>query len=211
MSDAAPDELVHAALQIAVDELEDVGLSGPEIRERTHFDPAVKRAFRGLTRENVRSFKLTTPHFPGLGSVDVAVPRPPLLVELKWSYNERRSKIFESVWDAIKLVLLASEYGCTGYVATGASTDAWSRSESRDLFYVALADPRALWALPLVPRGPNGGHSVGEDLILGSPSHSRPVNAPRRMTLTPLAPIAVRGGYEVRTARVACDGPLHPW
>ncbi len=43
--------------------------------------------------------------FPRLGPVDVVLGRPAALVELKWSYALAR-KVFESLWDALKLGLL---------------------------------------------------------------------------------------------------------
>lgn len=205
------DLLVQSAVRDALRELQDQGLQGSEIRERQNFDPAVKRALGGRGGEPVTGKQLTTKHFSGVGPVDIAVSEPPVLLELKWSYDEQRSKIFESLWDAIKLALLAIEHQRFGYVATGASKAAWKASECADLFEEGSIRPREMWDRPLSPPGPNNGATVGEDLIRGSPTGSRPLAAPELLSMTRLDWLDVRGGYQLRAIRIATEGPIKAW
>jgi hypothetical protein len=110
VADSVPtDSLVREALSLAKLELERIGLPGKDLRERPTVDGAIKRAFKELTRVTVFGKGLKTEHFTGIGPVDVCVTDPPILIEVKWSYNETRSKIFESLWDAIKIALLCAE------------------------------------------------------------------------------------------------------
>jgi hypothetical protein len=205
------DSLTSSAFRAALAEIEAEGFLGAEVRERQHLDPAVKRSFERLTRKTASSIRFQTDFFSGLGPVDVVVAEPSILIELKWSYDEKRSKIFESVWDAIKLSILAVERECLAYVATGASRSAWSNCESADLFSEATVDPCELWSRALAPPGPNGGVTVGEDLILGSPSGGHPNTSPKRLAISPIDQISYRGDYELRLIRVAGDGPMQPW
>lgn len=208
---ASADALVSNALHLALSDLTKQGLNGPDIRERNDFDPSVREALSRPGCEPAGAKKLVAEDFPGIGAVDIVVSDPPILLELKWSYDESRSKIFEGVWDAIKLALLAGANQHWAYLATGASYVAWGESECADLFEKEFVRPRELWDRPLIPPGPNNGTTVGEDLVRGSPSSSRPLAAPERLWIRPIDRIGVRGGYEVRVVRVAADGPIRPW
>jgi hypothetical protein len=72
-------------------------------------------------------------------------------------------------------------------------------------------DPREVWSRALVPPGPNGGRTVGEDLILGSSSNSQPLAAPERLSVRRVTTAAVGDEYEVRAVRVVAVGPLARW
>jgi hypothetical protein len=215
------DELLREGLRMSVGRLEDSGVGGAQLRERKHLDPALKEALGELTGTAVWGKQLVSEHFPGVGPVDLCVVDPPMLLELKWSYDETRSKIFESLWDAVKLALLCGEPPAqlhphfkgtpAGYVVTSASTAAWRACECAELFEDGRVDPREMWSRPLVPPGPNGGGTIGEDLILGSPSSSRPLAAPARLLVRGVTAISIGDGYELRTARVSAQGPVTRW
>jgi hypothetical protein len=96
------DKLVTEAMSVVATRIADLALSGVHVRERTHLDPFTKDAIAARQGQRPASRTLRTGRFPGLGPVDVVVDRPPLLIELKWSYATR-NKIFESAWDAVKL------------------------------------------------------------------------------------------------------------
>jgi hypothetical protein len=205
------DALVSEALTLTLEEIEGLGLAGTDVRERNHLDPTAKRIFEDLLKAPVASTLYRSDLFSGLGPVDVVIIDPAILIELKWSYEEKRSKIFESVWDAIKLSILGIDRESLTYIATGASLTAWDSCESADLFEAGLIDPQEIWKRPLIPSGPNSGTSVGQDLMLGSPSGGRPKACARQLAITPVARVAYRDDYELRVARVIGNGPMTTW
>lgn len=205
------DTLVSEAFTLTLREIEGQGLAGIDVRERNHLDPTAKRTFETLLKGPVASIRYRSDLFSGLGAVDIVVMDPPILIELKWSYEEKRSKIFESVWDAIKLSILAVDRESLAYIATGASLAAWDSCESADLFEAGLIDPQEIWERPLIPSGPNSGTSIGQDLVLGSPSGGRPKACAKQLAITPVARVAYRDDYELRVARVVGDGPMTTW
>lgn len=208
---AACDRLVTAAIQEALANIAGQGVAGADVRERGHLDPGVKAVLRETHHLETASMPRGHEHFTGLGSIDVVLDDPPILMELKWSYDEQRSKIFESVWDAVKLSLLAGDTGKHGYIATGASHTAWASCESADLFETGVIDPQEIWGRPLDPAGPNYGRTVGEDVILGSKSRGRPLKSPGQLEMTAVVRLPYRDDYELRVARVAGAGPLTDW
>ena len=139
------------------------------------------------------------------------IVQPPVLIELNWSHDESRSKIFESVRDAIKLSILAAERGSFAYLATGASLGAWKESESRDLFEEGDVEPSELWQRELDPPGPNGGKTVGEDLVRGSPSQGGPREAPRQIAVTGVADLCYWNEYLLKVVRVAGSAEMREW
>ena len=122
--------------------------------------------------------------FRGVGPFDVLVDRSPgrpvvWLAEIKWSYTTR-SKIFEAVWDAVKLCVAARSYGTRrSWLITGAPNQQWGTAEARQLFADGTISFRELWEEPLVPPGPNGGKTCGEDALAGGRGN--------RFTCTPSA------------------------
>ena len=74
---------------------------------------------------------------PRLGPFDVAVlhadlMKPRLLTEAKWC---REAKLFESLWDLLKLALAVRELGAEGaYLVVGASTSSWQSDPHAALF-----------------------------------------------------------------------------
>jgi hypothetical protein len=197
--------IVNVAEAVA-DRMTATGLSGEQLRERQHLDPFFKDEIERRTGVRPLSSTLRTPDFPGLGPVDVIVNEPRALIELKWSYA-RPDKIFESVWDAIKLALLGPAHGCDNlYIATGASVSAWAASESADLFAGDEIDPAEMWDRPLVPpRGPNYGRTVGEDLVIGARGN-QPMRVPEAITVLRLGSFLVAQGYELRVIGVGAAG-----
>jgi hypothetical protein len=121
------DDQVAAACAGAAKRMTETGLAGSQLRERIHLDPFLKDELASLTGRRPLSRKFKSDSFPGLGAVDVVAERPKFLMELKWSYAIP-GKVFESVWDAIKLALLGPVLGieCL-YLATGASSEEWRR------------------------------------------------------------------------------------
>jgi hypothetical protein len=188
-----------------------MGLSGSQLRERKHLDPFMKDAFEAAAGIRPVSSRLMCSTFAGLGAVDVVSSAPPLLMELKWSY-EKPGKVFESLWDAIKLVMLGSECGYDKlYVATGAATEEWERSESRDLFATGTVDPLLMWQRPLEPkRGPNYGTTVGEDLVIGARGN-QPATGPEMISICLIGCFAVAKDFELRLISLEPAGGRQAW
>jgi hypothetical protein len=200
------DALVAEAAHEVCSRLNALELPCREIRERKHLDPITKAVLLEYTRRQPTSITLRSPTFPGAGPVDVVLARPRLLMELKWSYNPR-DKIFESVWDAVKLSLLGPAGGYRDlYIACGAANTAWEQTETRDLFRSGSVRPRDLWARELAPPGPNGGRTVGDDLVAGARGN-RPLAMHESLTLTLIAEAGFRD-CALRIVRVSPDG--HP-
>lgn len=208
---ANTDLLVADVFRTVAQQLANTGLGGGDLRERQHLDPFVKDAFERHVGARPISQTLRTADFPGLGPVDVIVNEPRVLIELKWSYLVP-DKVFESVWDAIKLPLLGQPHGYDAlYVATGASLAAWSASESADLFGTGEIDTAEMWRRPLLPpRWPNWGDTIGEDLVIGAWGN-QPRRAPARIGVHHLVSVPVTEDYEIRVARVDAPGPLVDW
>jgi len=186
------------------------GLRGEDLRERLHLDPFTKDECERRCGVRPLSTKLTTPAFPGLGAVDVILTRPRALIELKWAYYSP-GKIYESLWDAVKLALLGPAHSYAAlYVGTGALRAEWGASESADLFTGAEIDPREFWERPLRPRGPNYGKTIGEDLIIGARGN-RPRKMHRRIAIRPVATCEVAGDFELRVVGIAGIDPVEDW
>lgn len=207
----ACDEYVRQVCRAAAARMSQLGLPGTELRERYHLDPFIKDEFE--RRHGVRpiSRRLTSPSFPRLGAVDVVADEPSLLMELKWSY-QLPGKVFECVWDAIKLALLGPSYNYDhAYLVVGASNVEWAQTESADAFASGTFDPLELWNRPLVPRrGPNRGATVGEDLVIGGHG-SQPLNGPRTITVQRLDALDVAGDFELRVLSVRGSDARQPW
>lgn len=187
------------------------GLPGTELRERHHLDPFVKDEFEARTGQRPVARKLGSDAFIGLGAVDVVIEQPACLMELKWSYDPP-GKVFESVWDAVKLAILGPAHGYDHlFLATGASLDEWGRAECKDLFDDGPADLLGMWGRPLVPpRGPNNGMTVGEDLVIGGRGN-QPTRAPSGATVRKIGAFLVAGDFELRVIAVEGSNQLHPW
>lgn len=203
-------EITEACASVSA-QLTATGRPGEELRERRDLDPLAKDTFAEFNGVRPPSRTLRTPAFPGLGPVDVVLERPRALLELKWSYSEP-GKIFESVWDATKLLLLGEEHGYRAlYLVTGAPTAQWQYSESADLFRVGELDAVALWSRRLEPpRGPNYGATIGEDLVIGARGN-RPREAHDRIAVVGVWTFPVAQYYELRIARITPAGPRVPW
>ena len=146
----------------------------------------------------------------GVLRVDVILTRPRALIELKWAYYSP-GKIYESLWDAVKLALLGPAHSYAAlYVGTGASRAEWRASESADLFTGGQIDPRELWERPLRPRGPNYGKTIGEDLIIGARGN-RPRKMHRRIAIRPVATCEIAGDFELRVVGIAGIDPVEEW
>jgi len=187
------------------------GLPGAELRERWHLDPFVKDEFEARTGRRPVSRTLKSEAFPGLGAVDVLAEHPKLLMELKWSYAGP-GKVFESVWDAIKLSILGPAFGFDHlYIAAGAAGEVWGLTESANLFETGTIDPLEMWDRELEPRrGPNYGASVGEDLVIGSRGN-QPIEGPREIELRRLESFPVAGDYELRLVSIGGNSRLRTW
>lgn len=200
------DELITEAMGMVATRVAALGLSGVDVRERIHLDPFTKDAFVSRQGQRPASRTLRTERFPGIGPVDVVVERPPLLIELKWSYATR-DKIFESAWDAVKLAMVGPMhgFGCL-YFATGAAPNAWHQTEVSDLFEPGAISPHEMWGRRLDSPGPNGGATVGQDLIIGARGN-RPLGMPEHLDLVPVADLPV-SDYRLQVIRLAGRGRL---
>lgn len=195
----------------AAERMSQLGLHGRELRERRHLDPFVKDEFKRRTGTGPTSRRLSSPSFPEVGAVDVIVDEPPLLMELKWSY-QLPGKVFESVWDAIKLTLLGNVFGTDHvYLVVGASNVEWTHTESAEAFTTGTFDPLELWNRPLNSlRGPNGGATVGEDLVIGGHGN-QPIEGPRTITVHQLAAFEIASDFELRVLSLTGSTSRQPW
>ena len=205
------DSVIAEVFSDVAELLTGTGLRGHELRERQHFDPLTKDAFERHTGARPISRTLRTPDFPGVGPVDVVLSEPKALVELKWSCLDP-DKIFEGVWDAIKLALVGPQHRYDAlYIAIGASLAAWANSESADLFATGEIKTTAIWSRPLQPpRAPNRGKSVGEDLVIGGRGN-QPLRAPATLAVRHISSTPVSAGYELRVVRLMPAGALGAW
>jgi hypothetical protein len=205
------DVLIAAVADEVARRMSAFGRAGALLREREHLDPITKDVLESLTGDRSVSRRLATADFPGVGAVDVVHGAPPLLVELKWSY-ELPGKVFESAWDAVKLALLGPAHGTDAlYLMTGAARDEWQRSESADLFATGELDPRELWGRSLVPpRGPNRGATIAEDLVIGARGN-RPRRMPERILTRRVAACPIADGYELRAVALRPARSVTDW
>ena len=205
------DGFVAEVAEAVANRMTATGLRGKDLRERDHLDPFTKDECERRTGVRPASRTLRTLEFPRIGPVDVVLNAPKALIELKWAYYSP-GKVFESLWDAIKLALLGAtlSYGDL-YVATGASLKEWSTSESADLFLPGHIDPLQLWARPLIPpRGPNYGKTVGEDLVIGARGNW-PHRVHRSLAIRSVGAWPVANNFELRVIGVIGEGPLIAW
>lgn len=138
MADA--DAYIADLFEVVAARLTATGLTGADLRERRHLDPYTKDAVEARSGDRPPARTLRTPAFPGAGPVDVVLAQPRALIELKWSY-QLPGKIFESVWDATKLLLLGQQYSYENlYIVTGAALGEWNVSESASLFAMGQLD-----------------------------------------------------------------------
>ena len=130
---------MRAALAEAVGVIEHSPQRLVDLREehlRRALYVALESRLPGQARKEI-GLKLAA--FRGVGGFDLLVDRAPggavaWLGEVKWSYTAR-SKIFEALWDAVKLCLAAVEHGATRcWLITGAPRSQWKSAESRELF-----------------------------------------------------------------------------
>jgi hypothetical protein len=187
------------------------GLAGSDLRERKHLDPFMKDAFEAATGIRPVSKRFNSGSFVGLGAVDVVANTPALFMELKWSY-ERPGKIFESVWDAIKLAVLGPEHDRDRlYIATGASEEEWTNGDCAELFTDGTHGLLDMWRRRLVPkRGPNYGETVGEDLVIGSRGN-QPAAGPKTINVRPLDSFGVAREFVLKVVAVTSASELQNW
>jgi len=207
------DEHLRVALSAAAGVMERDTRPLSSVREedlRTALHAALDGALPGRVRKEQ---KLELKAFRGVGGFDLLVDRSeggPIhcLAEVKWSYT-RRSKIFEAVWDAVKLCLAAREHRAARcWLITGAPDSQWASAECRELFESGVLSFHDLWKHPLVPAGPNGGVTVGEDLLAGGRGN-RFISAPSAFAITrvgrePLRPATER--WSLRAVAVQAAG-----
>jgi hypothetical protein len=214
---AAADSVLRDALHDAVAELEQHAAPLASLREealRTALFEALSRRLPGHVR---KERDLRSPAFRGAGGSDVLVDCVPerrvaWLAETKWSYTDP-PKVFEAVWDAIKLCLQIRDRGVArGWVIVGASDAAWGIAEGSELFTPGSTDTLVLWKQPLTPpRSPNYGKTVGEDLVIGG-NGNRPTAVPRRIHSEAVATIPLDGDerWTVRAVAVTPDASGSP-
>ncbi|HEY6762751.1 MAG TPA: hypothetical protein VI318_24835 [Baekduia sp.] len=129
------------------------------------------------------------------------------MIECKWSAGDRRDKIFECAWDAVKLALATRAPGVQGWLVTGAPASSWARSETADLFATGRISSVELWGRALRSPGANGGKTVGEDCELGGRGNMF-THAHTELVITAVGAARAAGLSEIRAARVHGSGDL---
>jgi len=205
------DAVVGEVARAVASSMTDLGLPGDALRERAHLDPFFKSEFERRYGIRPRAESLQSSDFPSVGAVDVVVADPRALIELKWSYAIP-PKIYEGVWDAIKLVLLGQANGFDAlYLTVGAAVEAWAASESADLFNDGEIDTEELWGRRLIPpRAFNYGRTVGEDCVIGA-AGKQPRRVPSRIAVRSIARLPVGGDHELRVVGLSAVGAAKPW
>ena len=122
-----------------------------------------------------------------------------------WSSSGRirlPGKIFESVWDVIKLAILGPRHGRSDlYVATGASETEW-RDGAAPISSMGKVRPvRTVGATARPKRGPNYGETVGEDLVIGARGN-QPAQGPRRVAVELVGSFGVAEGFGLKLTRI---------
>jgi hypothetical protein len=178
---------------------------------RALFDALASRLPGRVRKEHA----LTLAAFRGVGGFDILVDRWPQgavawLGEVKWSYTTR-TKIFEAVWDAVKLCLGAAEHGAARcWLVTGAPNAQWRAAECRELFGAGTVSFESLWNQVLDPTGPNGGKTVGEDLLAGGRGN-RFTRAPEAFTIDEVGRQDLRPGGENWSLRAVAVSAAGDW
>lgn len=205
------DQLVIEACSKVAARMTGTGLGGSALRESRHLDPFMKDAFEAAVGVRPISKKFKSESFVGLGAVDLVADQSRLFMELKWSH-ELPGKIFESVWDAIKLAVLGPKHGRDHlYIATGAGEAEWANGDCTDLFASGSHDPLEMWQRPLVPkRGPNYGETVGEDLVIGGHGN-QPTEGPKAITTRSLNEFRVAGDFLLKLVAISGTSDLRDW
>jgi hypothetical protein len=161
-----------------------------------------------------RERKLALRSFQGVGGFDILVRdrpggHPSAVAELKWSYTTR-SKVFEALWDAVKVATAQAEYGIPrGWLIVGASDATWEGAECRELFDPGVCGFRRMWDQRLSPTGSNGGTTVAEDLLAGGRGN-RFTRAPEKFRVDRVATVALPGRPSWSVRAVAIE-PAGSW
>jgi hypothetical protein len=212
---ATADQVLRDALVEAVEDLSPRSAPWATLREeelRSATFQALSRRLPGRVRKE-RLVRIKA--FRGVGGSDLLIDRVPgqriaWLAETKWSYGQP-PKVFEAVWDAIKLCLQMREHRVArGWLIVGAADAAWRIAEGRELFTSSVTDTVALWNQPLQPpRSPNYGKTIGEDLVRGG-NGNQPTTVPQAIHTELVAEIPLPG-TEPWTIRAVAVEPDEQW
>jgi hypothetical protein len=186
-----------------------------ELREedlRSRLSEAMERRLPARVRRE-RTLRLDA--FQGVGGFDVLVDEAPegrvaWLAETKWSYLSR-SKVFEGAWDAVKLCLAEDQHAVRrGWLVTGAPDEHWRDDECADLFGEGVVSVRDVWERKLTSPGPNGGATVGADLVEGGRGN-RFTRAPEQIRVEPVAALPIGRSRESWTIRAVAVSSGTGW
>lgn len=212
---AVADDYLRAALVQAAETIERADQRLTDLREE-HLRTAVYEALDARLPGHVRKEQTRElAAFRGAGGFDVLVDRSPggeiaWLAEVKWSYTTR-SKIYEAAWDAVKLCLAAAEHHVARcWLITGAPAAQWAATETRELFVAGPASFETVWSQPLVPPGPNGGTTVGADVLAGGRGN-RFTRAPETFVVEEVGVHELRRGGEHWSVRAVAVTAASRW
>ena len=208
------EEEVALAVRLLADALRcdhEDGLPPSERALRDHLVWAVAHTSGAVVEPERR---VHIPEFQGVGPVDVvtrAGAGGPItgMLECKWSRDEKRDKIYEAAWDAIKLSLASLHNPAAGgFLITAATETAWSHTETGDLFTTGEIQSRELWGRSLTSPGVNGGETVGNDCEAGGRGNVF-THAPERLIITHITDAEIPGtNWVIKAAQVRADGEL---
>jgi hypothetical protein len=155
----------------------------------------------------VSNRKVVIPIWERVGNVDLTVSEAlgttteAGLIELKWS-GYGSDKLYEGLWDAMKLSLAQITWGMIGpraYLLTGARKTVWESSPFADLFETVVHNPVELCLRRLTDRE----RTIGWDDLLRGGHDSYPHWVPAKIASKVCGRASVGESYELRAVEIS--------
>jgi hypothetical protein len=177
------------------------------LRELRDLQPAAETTLsERFTDRLAPNRKVAIPIWERVGRVDITILESPGaafeagLIELKWS-GGGSDKLYEGLWDALKLALAQITWGAIGpraYLLTGAQKGVWESSPFAGLFETAVHDPAELCARRLSDRK----QTIAWDDLLRGGNDSYPHWVPGEIATKVCGRASVGEEYELRAVEI---------